>query len=63
MNILPSPTLYLQGLNDKIKKNDLKTLLYHLFTSHGRIVDVVALRTLKLRGQVSIIANQGMGSI
>ncbi|KAM5583057.1 U2 small nuclear ribonucleoprotein B'' [Rosa sericea] len=50
-DIPPSQTIYIKNLNEKIKKEELKRSLYCLFSQYGRILDVVALKTPKLRGQ------------
>lgn len=49
---VPSETLYVNQLNEKISKKDLKRSLYQLFSVYGRILDIVALKTRKERGQV-----------
>lgn len=53
--IQPNPTLYLNNLNTKIKKTELKRLLYALFSTHGQILSIVALKTANLRGQAFIV--------
>lgn len=53
--LLPNQTLYVNNLNDKLRKDDLKKYLYALFGQYGRIVDIVALKTLKARGQAFVI--------
>ncbi|PWW76270.1 hypothetical protein C7212DRAFT_26399, partial [Tuber magnatum] len=47
-------TLYLQNLNDKIRKPDLRTELYTLFSTYGVVLDVNALKTMRCRGQAHI---------
>lgn len=51
----PNQTLYINNLNTKIKKPELKRLLYALFSSYGQIIDLVALKTPKCRGQAFIV--------
>ncbi|RKO83410.1 hypothetical protein BDK51DRAFT_20045, partial [Blyttiomyces helicus] len=53
--IPPNQTLYVHNINDQIKKTELRRSLYCLFTQHGRVVDVVALKTAKMRGQAFIV--------
>lgn len=48
-------TLYCSNLPDKIGKEDLKRNLYMLFTSYGPVLDVVALKTAKMRGQAHVL--------
>lgn len=43
------------NLNDKIRKADLRRALYTLFSTHGVVLDVVALKTMKMRGQAHIV--------
>jgi RNA recognition motif-containing protein len=49
----PSQTLYLNNINEKIKKNVLKKTLYALFSQFGKVIEIVACRGVKLRGQVT----------
>jgi len=55
MEIRPNHTIYIKNLNEKIKKEELKKSLYAIFSQFGPIVDIVALKTLKLRGQAWVI--------
>lgn len=56
----PIQTLYINNLNDKLPKEQLKQSLYLLFSQFGTILDVVTLKTEKMRGQawVSFLAVQ-----
>ncbi|KAJ1901058.1 hypothetical protein LPJ81_003823 [Coemansia sp. IMI 209127] len=54
-SIPPSQTLYVRNLNDKIQKDVLKRALYEACIGYGRILDVVALKTVKMRGQAFIV--------
>ncbi|KAK7205656.1 hypothetical protein BZA70DRAFT_137032 [Myxozyma melibiosi] len=51
----PSQTLYINNLNDKIQKDELKLCLYTLFATYGTILDVVAVKTPKMRGQAHVV--------
>lgn len=55
MDIRPNHTLYVNNLNDKVKKVDLKRTLYYLFSPYGRILEIIAMKTPKMRGQAFII--------
>lgn len=55
MDIRPSHTIYINNLNEKVKKDELKKSLYAIFSQFGQILDIVALKTLKMRGQAFII--------
>ncbi|KAF3174195.1 U2 snRNP complex subunit msl1 [Orbilia oligospora] len=50
----PNQTLYISNLNDKIHKPDLKIALYTLFSTYGVVLDVIALKTAKMRGQAHV---------
>lgn len=51
----PHPTLYINNINEKIKKDALKKLLYMLFSQYGKVRQIVACKGLKMRGQVRAI--------
>jgi len=55
MDIRPNHTIYINNLNEKIKKDELKKSLYAIFSQFGQILDIVALKTLKMRGQAFVI--------
>ncbi|KAF7557664.1 hypothetical protein G7046_g5994 [Stylonectria norvegica] len=68
--IPPNQTLYVTNLeSSKIQKDDLRTAIYMLFSTHGPVLDVVALRTMKMRGQAHVVfrdvqaATQAMRSL
>ena len=55
MDVRPNHTVYINNLNEKIKKDDLKKSLYAIFSQFGQILDIIALKTLKMRGQAFVI--------
>jgi len=55
IDIRPNQTIYINNLNEKIKKDELKKSLYAIFSQFGQILDIVALKTLKMRGQAFVI--------
>ncbi|XP_020252828.1 U2 small nuclear ribonucleoprotein B'' [Asparagus officinalis] len=57
-DIPPNQTIYIRNLNEKIKKEELKRSLYALFSQYGRILDVVSLKTQKLRGQAWVVFSE-----
>ncbi|KAM3373925.1 U2 small nuclear ribonucleoprotein B'' [Capsicum galapagoense] len=57
-DIPPNQTIYIKNLNEKVKKEELKRSLYCLFSQYGRIVDIVALKTPKLRGQAWVVFSE-----
>ncbi|XP_022903637.1 U1 small nuclear ribonucleoprotein A [Onthophagus taurus] len=55
MDIRPNNTIYINNLNEKIKKEELKKSLFAIFSQFGQILDIVAFKTLKMRGQAFVI--------
>ncbi|KAF3060097.1 U2 small nuclear ribonucleoprotein B'' [Daldinia childiae] len=54
--IPPNQTLYVTNLpSNKINKTDLKTALYMLFSTYGPVLDIVTLKTIKMRGQSHVV--------
>lgn len=51
----PNQTLYLNNLTEKIKVDELKKALFHVFSRFGNIVEITAHKDLKRRGQAWII--------
>lgn len=48
-------TIYVSNLNEKIKKAVLKKSLHSVFSQFGKIIDIVACRGLKLKGQAWVV--------
>lgn len=55
MEILPTQTLYVNNINDKLKTDVLKKLVYSLFSQYGRVMDIVAKKGVKNRGQAWVV--------
>merc|ERR1711982_128883 len=55
MDARPNHTIYINNLNEKVKKDEMKKALYAIFSQFGQILDIVALKTLKMRGQAFVI--------
>lgn len=51
----PNHTLYVNNLNAKIKKQQLRKSLYNLFVTYGRVLGVIAMKGTKMRGQAFIV--------
>lgn len=48
-------SLYITNLpSSKIQKQDLRRAVYLLFSTYGSVLDVVALKTMKMRGQAHV---------
>ncbi|CAF1014971.1 unnamed protein product [Didymodactylos carnosus] len=54
-DIRPNHTLYVNNLNSKVNKAQMKKALYNLFISYGRLLGIVAMKSPKMRGQAFII--------
>ncbi|EPE35510.1 RNA-binding, RBD [Glarea lozoyensis ATCC 20868] len=52
----PNQSLYITNIpGNKIQKQDIRRSLYTLFSTYGPVLDVVALRTVKMRGQAHVV--------
>lgn len=58
----PNTSLYIKNLNDKVKKEELRAQLFALFTTYGRILDVVALKGPKMKGQAFVVFSDLAGA-
>lgn len=54
-DIRPNHSIYINNLNEKVKKEELKKSLYAIFSQFGQILDIIASRTLKMRGQAFVV--------
>jgi U2 small nuclear ribonucleoprotein B'' len=55
MSFSPSATLYVKNIPSKIKKEELRRQLYCLFSTYGKILDVVATRAQGMRCQAFVV--------
>lgn len=53
--LLPNSTLYINNLNEKVKVNELKLDLFHLFSEFGDVLEINARKSLKMKGQAFIV--------
>lgn len=51
----PNQTIYINNLNEKIKLEELKKSLKAVFSQFGKIVEVLAFKTLKHKGQAWVV--------
>jgi len=51
----PQPTIYVNNINDKVKKEELKKSLYAIFSQFGEILEIVAAKNLRARGQAFVV--------
>lgn len=54
-DIPPNQTLYINNLNEKVKKAALKKALLAVFSPFGKVIDIVACKTARLRGQAWVV--------
>uniref|UniRef100_A0A3B3C3N7 U1 small nuclear ribonucleoprotein A n=1 Tax=Oryzias melastigma TaxID=30732 RepID=A0A3B3C3N7_ORYME len=55
MLLRPNHTIYINNLNEKIKKDELKKSLYAIFSQFGQILDILVARNIKMKGQAFVI--------
>ena len=55
MCLTVTPRLYVKNLPTKVKKPDVRMALYMLFSTYGPVLDVVSMRTEKMRGQAHVV--------
>ncbi|KAG6415290.1 hypothetical protein SASPL_122696 [Salvia splendens] len=51
-------TIYINNLNEKIKLDELKKSLHAVFSQFGKILEVLAFKTLKHKGQAWVIFDE-----
>ncbi len=62
MSTQPQATLYLNNLNEKIHKDELRIQLYALFTTYGKIIDIIASKSPAMRGQAFLVFSDLTGA-
>ncbi|KAG9443829.1 hypothetical protein H6P81_015169 [Aristolochia fimbriata] len=53
--VSPNMTIYINNLNEKIKLDELKKSLHAVFSQFGKILEVLAFKTLKHKGQAWVV--------
>jgi U2 small nuclear ribonucleoprotein B'' len=51
----PNSTLYVNNLNDQVNKDELRAQLFALFTTYGKLIDIVASKEQSKRGQAFLV--------
>jgi RNA recognition motif-containing protein len=51
----PNPALYVHNLNDKVNKEEICLQLYSLFSTYGSVIDLVASKGKKMKGQAFVV--------
>ncbi|KZV21555.1 hypothetical protein F511_11048 [Dorcoceras hygrometricum] len=54
-DVQPNMTIYINNLNEKIKLDELKKSLLAVFSQFGKILEVLAFKTLKHKGQAWVV--------
>ena len=54
-SIPPNQTLYIQNLSEKVKKGPMKKALYSAFSPFGKVLEIIHLRSISLRGQAWVV--------
>ncbi|CAG2116625.1 unnamed protein product [Medioppia subpectinata] len=54
-DVKPNHTIYINNLNEKIKIEELKKSLKAIFSQFGHILEILALKTLRMRGQAFVV--------
>jgi len=54
-DVPPIETVYVNNINERINKEEIKTSLYAIFSQFGPILDIVARKTYKMRGQAFVV--------
>ncbi|KAI1710604.1 RNA recognition motif domain-containing protein [Ditylenchus destructor] len=54
-DVKPNHTLYVNNLNEKVKKDELKKALYAIFSQFGTILEILSFKTLRMRGQAHVV--------
>lgn len=52
---LPIETLYINNLNEKVNLEVVKKMLYMVFSQYGPVVEIIAHKGVKLRGQAWVV--------
>ncbi|KAI9886271.1 MAG: hypothetical protein M1823_001942 [Watsoniomyces obsoletus] len=51
----PSPTVYVRNLEESVKIDHMKEALHEIFSEYGNVVDLVAKKNLKAKGQAFVV--------
>lgn len=54
-DISPNNTIYINNLNEKTKLDELKKSLHAVFSQYGKILEVLAFKTMKHKGQAWVV--------
>ncbi|KAL8866066.1 MAG: hypothetical protein Q9174_006513, partial [Haloplaca sp. 1 TL-2023] len=51
----PNSTVYVKNLEERIKIDDLKEALTEIFSEYGTVIDLIAKKNLKAKGQAFVV--------
>ncbi|PIC37092.1 hypothetical protein B9Z55_015848 [Caenorhabditis nigoni] len=54
-DINPNHTIYVNNLNEKVKRDELKRSLHMIFAQYGEIIQLMSFRKERMRGQAHIV--------
>lgn len=54
-DIAPNHTIYIRNINERVKIPELKKQLYNKFSEFGPVLDIIAKRNIKMRGQAFVV--------
>eukprot|EP00457_Paulinella_chromatophora_P013164 gb/GEZN01013439.1/.p1 GENE.gb/GEZN01013439.1/~~gb/GEZN01013439.1/.p1 ORF type:complete len:222 (-),score=37.86 gb/GEZN01013439.1/:235-900(-) len=61
-NVPPNQSVYVNNLNEKVKIEELKKSLYHVFSQFGNVLEIHAMKHLKWRGQAWVVYDDLAGA-
>eukprot|EP00808_Paulinella_micropora_P021581 g19908.t1 len=62
MSAPPNQSVYVNNLNEKVKIEELKKSLYHVFSQFGNVLEIHAMKHLKWRGQAWVVYDDLAGA-
>lgn len=62
MDLSANHTIYINNLNEKIKRDDLKKSLFAIFSQFGQILDIITGKSMKMKGQAFVVFNNVEGA-
>ncbi|KAL8831450.1 MAG: hypothetical protein Q9191_000861 [Dirinaria sp. TL-2023a] len=54
----PNPTVYVKNLEESIKVDQMKEALTEIFSEYGNVIDLVAKKNLKAKGQAFVVFDE-----
>jgi len=57
-DLAPNQTLYVNNLNEKVKRGELKKTLYANFSQFGRVMQIICKGSFRLKGQAWVVFDE-----